>query len=476
MSTSLGRSTADTTIVQDDKLRFTAAALAHQPIQAVPKLVVSNQLQKVEQYDTPRQYAFRYRAKGHRDLPHVVKFSGGRSSGMLLFALLENKILDPNRGDVIVFNNTSAEHPDTYLFASDCKEAASRYDVPFFWVEFQTYEDARNGEWTRIPSYRLVNDQPKSQDNPDGFHWRGEVFEELLSWSGYVPNQFRRICTQQMKLEVTRMFLKDWLACKEKIPRLGHYGNGSRVDMDVMYRRHLRNQGAVPKEIFQQKRTYALTRPHTRPEQLYSDFSTWRQFDKTALKGRVYGDKAWFGAGGAEYVAFVGLRADEKLRVKRVEARNTGPEASGYEGEHVYMPLSDMAVTREIVNEFWDQQAWDLHLPKQGSLSNCVYCFLKGAANLRSVNNQMEKEKQRDTPGFGSLINTPSDVAWWTRMEQIYGRDLDAEGREITGNPENNFVGFFGASTDFSYEFLSQSDDSDISRYSGTLLPCDCTE
>ena len=103
---------------------------------------------------------------------------------MLLFTLLENRILDANRRDVIVFNNTSAEHPGTYRFARDCKKVSSRYGIPFFWVEFQTYEDARNGEWTRLPSYRLVNDQPKSPDNPDGFHWRGEVFEELLSWSG----------------------------------------------------------------------------------------------------------------------------------------------------------------------------------------------------------------------------------------------------------------------------------------------------
>ena len=186
---------------------------------------------------------------------------------MLLFTLLENRILNADRGDVILFNNTSAEHPDTYRFAQDCNEASNRYGIPSFWVEFQTYEDARNGEWTRLPSYRLVNDQPKSPDNPGGFHWRGEVFEELLSWSGYVPNQFARICTQNMKLEATRLFLKDWLASKETIPRLGHYGKGSRVDLDTLHQRHRRNGGAVPEDILLRKRAYALARPHVRPEQ-----------------------------------------------------------------------------------------------------------------------------------------------------------------------------------------------------------------
>ena len=446
-------------------------------VHKVPKMVVASRRLPPECDDSAEGHSFRYRARSHSDLPHVVKFSGGRSSGMLLFALLENRLLDPDRGDVIVFNNTASEHPGTYRFAQDCKEASSRYGVPFFWVEFQTYEDSRNGEWTRLPSYRLVNDRPRSEDNPDGFHWRGEVFEELLSWSGYVPNQFSRICTKNMKLEVTRMFLKDWLACKDAIPRLGHFGEKSRMDLNAMYRRHLRSQGSVPKDIFTQKRSYALSRPHVRPEQKYREFSSvWRKFQNHALEDRIFGDQASFGKDGVEYVAFVGLRGDEQVRVERVQARNAGPGSAGYEGEHVYMPLSEMRVTREEVNAFWDRQDWDLSLPKEGSLSNCVYCFLKGSANLRSVRNKMEEEKHLDEQGFGSLLNTPSDIAWWIRMEQKYARDLEAEGRPITGNPTSKTIGFFGTKTNFSYALLAEASESRLASYSSTLLPCDCTE
>ena len=476
MSTQLERASGLVNIVAAEGASV-EPQLPSRRVHTVPRIVIANHRQPPETDAPTRPYSLRYRAKGHRELPHVVKFSGGRSSGMLLFALLENRILDPDRGDVIVFNNTAAEHPGTYRFARDCKKASSRYGVPFFWVEFQTYEDSRKGEWTRLPSYRLVNDQPRSENNPDGFHWRGEVFEELLSWAGYVPNQFGRICTTNMKLEVTRRFLKDWLGCKETIPRLGHYGVRSRVDLNAIYRRHLRSQGSVPKPIFVRKRAYALSRPHIRPEQRYSNFSSvWRRFQNTALTGKVFGDQAAFGKGGVEYIAFVGLRGDEQVRVQRVAARNAGPGASGHAGEHVYMPLSDMGVTRDDVNAFWDQQPWDLSLPKEGSLSNCVYCFLKGAANLRSVRKSMEDEKRFDVPGFGSLLDTPSDVAWWTRMEQTYGRDLKAEEREITGNPESAFVGFFGTKTDFSYQLLAEAGESEIARYSGSLLPCDCTE
>ena len=292
-----------------------------------PRLVVSKRLRHPPpEHDPEAEYQLRYTDKHHPKLPHVVKFSGGRSSGMLLFTLLENGILDADRGDVIVFNNTSCEHPYTYDFVRECKNTSERYGIPFYLVEFQTYEDARNGEWTRLPAYRLVNDAPWSSENPNGFHWKGEVFEELMSWSGFVPNQFSRICTESMKLKATRHFLRDWFACEDKTPHLGHFGSGPRIDSRAMYARHIRNRGGVPENIYVAKRTYAWTRPHFRPEQRYADFSeVWHPIENKELMGKKYGNKAVFGKGGVEYVAFVGLRGDEPLRVGRVKERNAGP-------------------------------------------------------------------------------------------------------------------------------------------------------
>ena len=420
----------------------------------------------------------RYRAKRHRDLPHMVKFSGGRSSGMLLFALLENGILDAERGDAIIFNNTSAEHPNTYLFVGDCARAAQRYGIPFFWVEYQTYEDARKGEWTRLDSYRLVNGQPKSSANPDGFHWRGEVFEELVSWSGYLPNQFKRICTKSMKLDTTRGFMADWLACKGGVSRLGHYGERPRVKGDDLYKRHARNRGGVPKEILLRKREFALQRPHVRPEQRYADYCpTWKPFKNPLLDGKAYGGQAYFGRGGAEYVAFVGLRGDEQARVERVRARN-GPGSPSHTGEHVYMPLADMHVSRADVNDFWARQDWGLALPSEGTLSNCVYCFLKGGPSLRSVHAQMQAEKHAEVPGFGSLVGTPCDLDWWARIERMYGRDLKAENRQ----PRNNVthIGFAGG-RDLLFSRVDRGSspgaeaDAEVT-FTNASLPCDCTE
>lgn len=433
-------------------------------IKKTPKLQVSTQLQRQEpQHDPDAVYYFQYTDKHHPDIPHIVKFSGGRSSGMLLLILLENRILKADRGDVVIFNNTSCEHPHTYNFVRECKSITEQYGIPFLMVEFQTYEDARNGEWTRLPAYRLVNSKAWSLDNPNGFHWKGEVFEELLSWSGFVPNLFSRICTKNMKLEATRYFLQDWLACEDKIPYLGHYGPNPRIDPQVTYARHLRNRGSVPKSIYFRKRSYVWNRPHFRQEQKFSDYSkAWQPVEIQKLNGKKYGNKAVFGQGGMEYVALVGLRGDEQVRVSRVRERNEGPDATGHVGEHVYMPLSKMQINKDDVNKFWDQQGWDLDLPKDSHLSNCVFCFLKGASRLNQIHKQMEEAKKVDIPGYGSIKGTPCDIEWWVHIEKIYGRDLLAENREIRSNDGIDFLGFFGARSGFSYELLSSTKDNEL--------------
>lgn len=452
------------------------------PLSAIcnaPKLVVSNRaLREAKAHDPDCEYRLGYLDKHHFELPHIVKFSGGRSSGMLLLTLLANDILSAKRGDVVVFNNTSSEHPLTYDFVRECKAVTEQAGIPFFLVEFQTYEDARKGEWTRLASYRLVNDQPFSDQNPNGFRWKGEVFEEVMSWSGFVPNQFRRICTTNMKLGATRLFLRDWLACKESIPRLGHFGAEPRIDPKAMYARHRRNGGKVPEKIYISKKQYGWARPHVRSEHSYKDYSSaWSPICNSRLKGKSQGNLAVFGADGVEYVALVGLRHDEPARVGRVRERSNGPEASGYEGEHIYMPLVDMHVTASDVNRFWDQQEWNLLLPPDSGLSNCVYCFLKGGPTLRRVHREMEKAKGQDAPkGYDHFQDTPCDVSWWQRMEKMYGRDLEAEERIIHSQLAHDFLGFFGAGSRFSYRNFSEDDDSALSRYDDELLPCDCTD
>ena len=199
-------------------------------------------------------------------------------------------------------------------------------------------------------------------------------------------------------------------------------------DLDQLHKMHVRNGGGVPKEILLSKKRFMLSQPTSRPKQNYKDFSKPADaFDNDNLKGKVFGQRAWFGDGGIEYVAFIGLRGDEQLRVTRVETRSSDPHANqGYEGEHVYMPLATMYVSRGDVNTFWSQQSWDLDLPTDSVLSNCVYCFLKGVGNLVQVHATMESEKTVVRDGFGPVTGTPSDVGL-----------VDCHGTGLRTQPQN---------------------------------------
>ena len=313
--------------------------------------------------------SFQYEVEAHEHLPHIVKFSGGRSSALLLFVVLESGLLRAERGDVVIFNNTSAEHPETYRFARECKQRVEEgYGIPFFWLEFQTYEDARNGQWTRLPTYRLVQPEPWSErDRPEGYHWKGKVFEELLSWDGYVPNIFQRTCTKKLKLEPTRAFLRDWFADKRGTERLGHFGRGSRIDDDTLYESHRRNGGSVPRAVLLEKKRFVRSRAPSRPAQRFDRFSpVARPFDSPYLSARTCGTAVSFGPRAVEYIAFVGLRHDEQQRVRRVRQRNAGgPAGAGYEGEHVYMPLHGMRIDADKVESFWNRRRWGLSAASQ---------------------------------------------------------------------------------------------------------------
>lgn len=166
---------------------------------------------------------FVYRDVAHAELPHVVSFSGGRSSAALTFMAAEEGLLDPSRGDIVLFANTSAEHPGTYEFAAECKRRIeAEFGLPFFWLEFTTVEDAWRGEYWRKLSYRLVQPVP-IEDHPEGYRSSGELFEDLVSLQGMLPNVHSRTCTAKLKLYPSHLLLGEWLGGTDGPAHAGHY-------------------------------------------------------------------------------------------------------------------------------------------------------------------------------------------------------------------------------------------------------------
>lgn len=381
------------------------------------------------------------------DAPKVIKVSGGRSSGMMLLHLLDSGALDPSRGDVAIFTNTSAEHPATYTFLRHLKILTEQRGLPFFWLEFCTYEDAVRGDWTRRPAYRLVNERPLGPENPGGYRHRGEVFEEMLSYECATPSIQARFCTRMMKVAPSNAFLSDWFGRGNGPKRLGHSGESSRITDESLLARHKKYGGQMPPGILLDKKRYVRSRPLAQPAQRFADFTSVSGLWRANPPARLFGPKA------IRFVSHLGIRADEAHRLAKTEARigrarSEKNRAWGDQppGEAVAAPLIETDIDREAVAAFWDSQNFDLELPPDGRYGNCVFCMMKGRASLTAL----AKECPPEASG-------PESIDWWAEMETRYGRDLIAERRTRTQEDVTHF-GFFGPANGPIYAAIRDSE------------------
>lgn len=447
------------------------------------------------------KFRLHYDAKEHIRFPHVVKFSGGRSSGMMLVILLENNILKPERGDVVLFNNTSAEHPATYDFVVRMKKYVESKGVPFFINEFQTYETVVRGDWKRRPSYRLAKPYPLSDKHPDGYSNRGEVFEESLAWSGMVPTIYERTCTIWMKMFPTQEFLGDWFARKSQIEELGHCFGKSKMDIEEMHKEHLKNRGKMSEELFKKRRHFLLQRPTFRPEQFFNDYSTvsYGVNRNTVLNETVIAGKSQMsGDSHTQFITLLGFRGEEDNRYKRMLSRNEETR-SNYQpdGEYSYAPLYNLKIDQNQVLDFWKMQSGRIKpkLPANINLSNCVYCFLKGYGSLSEIATKKKVFEDKLPPKLRAESRkrkTPNNLSWWKKMEEQYRRPKPPENGELIGveaEKEGQYFGFFGLG-ERGYDLVQKravsikrssksTNKADLSgKDTGELapIPCDCTD
>ena len=423
----------------------------------------------------------------HREvLPHVVKFSGGRSSGMLLKIFLDRGWLKAERGDVIIFNNTSAEHPATYEFTRQCASYAEQeFGVPFFWIEFATYEDVYGGDWTRSPTFRLVNRDPHSKSNPDGYHWRGETFEELVSYQGFLPSRTTRTCTAHLKLEITSRFLAEWFAGKKETLHRGHFYGSAQVTDKSLIDRHVASRGNLSSKELLSRRRFMRNQPFARETQRFTEFTDapLRHEENDDLVRKSLGDYTTItGTNAIQFLSLIGLRNDERSRVYRVMARNhEAPESKGrrgtyvLEGETILTPLNTLQVTKTDVCEYWSQQSWNLTIPDEVNLSNCVFCFNKGSAELARISDRIAQLDQQLPTNLRSVQGTPSDINWWVELEDKYRRT--AANRKSDDPNETVQIGMWGVNSRTSYVSIRDTKPSDlIATEPASAIPCDCTD
>lgn len=123
-----------------------------------------------------------YRIEG----PAVVSFSGGATSGYMLW-----HILDAHGGElppdvVVSFQNTGAEREETLRFVQRC---STEWAVAVVWLEYAAGK----------PGFRVVDHASASR--------RCEPFEAMLAAKSYLPNPVARICTTELKIRPLKRYL-----------------------------------------------------------------------------------------------------------------------------------------------------------------------------------------------------------------------------------------------------------------------------
>jgi len=124
--------------------------------------------------------------------PAVISFSGGRTSGFMLFKIIEahgGKLPDDIQ---VIFANTGKEREETLEFVERCSQ---RWDVPITWLEFR-WEPGRK-------SFVKVDFSSASRS--------GEPFKLLIKSRSMLPNKVMRFCTTELKLRPSNRFTRNVL-------------------------------------------------------------------------------------------------------------------------------------------------------------------------------------------------------------------------------------------------------------------------
>ena len=117
-----------------------------------------------------------------------ISFSGGRTSGYMLYKILEANNGLPDTAKV-VFTNTGREMPETLDFVQECSD---RWNVKVTWLEY------RNNPNEKV-SFEIVSHNAAARN--------GEPFEYLINSRRRLPNVYQRFCTQELKVKTMRRYL-----------------------------------------------------------------------------------------------------------------------------------------------------------------------------------------------------------------------------------------------------------------------------
>lgn len=129
--------------------------------------------------------------------PAIISFSGGRTSGYMLWRILQSNNGKLPEGVHCIFANTGKEMQQTLDFVRDCSKF---WNVEITWIEYDDKEIAKS-RW-KIVDY-------------DSASRKGEPFEQIISRKKYLPNSLARFCTSELKVIPIKRYAQQVLGFEE---------------------------------------------------------------------------------------------------------------------------------------------------------------------------------------------------------------------------------------------------------------------
>ncbi len=150
------------------------------------------------------------------DGPAVISFSGGRTSGYLLWRVLQAHGGALPANVLVCFQNTGVEREETLAFIDRCSR---EWGVPVVWLEYRYEGRHRAALDETAPAKRKRNGTP-------GFavvdfvnaSRNGEPFEAVIRARNMLPNPVTRFCTVELKIRTLARYVKSlgweqWTNC-----------------------------------------------------------------------------------------------------------------------------------------------------------------------------------------------------------------------------------------------------------------------
>lgn len=130
--------------------------------------------------------------------PALISFSGGRTSGYMLWRCLQAHGGTLPDDVHVTFANTGKEREETLRFVHEC---ATRWNVRIRWLEWRTRR-VKDDNGNEIPFDQRFEEVGFNSANRDGAPFAG-----LIAAKGFTPNAVTRFCTSQLKVRVMKHFM-----------------------------------------------------------------------------------------------------------------------------------------------------------------------------------------------------------------------------------------------------------------------------